>query len=102
MLTARRLARPLTTSTGRVTTRFLYDGDKLVAEYTGGTLARRYVHGASTDEPLVWYEGAGLTDRRSVHTDHHGSVIATSDGAGEGTIYAYGAYGADGSSRIRR
>jgi hypothetical protein len=44
------------------TTRFLYDGDALVAEYSSsGTLLRRYIHGPGVDEPLIWYEGAGLT-----------------------------------------
>jgi len=85
--------RLLTTSSGGAATRYLYDGNEIVAEYIGGALVRRYVHGAATDEPLVWYEGAGLTDRRWLHADHHGSVIATSDGAGDGTVYAYGAYG---------
>jgi len=42
--------------------RFLTDGDELVAEYDGsGELLRRYVHGGSVDEPMVQYEGSGLT-----------------------------------------
>jgi hypothetical protein len=37
---------------GATTTRFLYDGDELVAEYSGaGALLSRYVHGASVDDP---------------------------------------------------
>jgi RHS repeat-associated protein len=100
------LGRLLTTTSGGITTRYLYDGDRLVAEYRSSTLARRYVHGANLDEPLVWYEGAGLTDRRWLHTDHHGTVIATSDGAGSGTVYAYSAHGEPaynnwGGSRFR-
>lgn len=100
------LGRLQTTQAGGSTTRFLYDGDKLVGEYVSGTLARRYVHGAGTDEPLVWYEGAVLTDKRWLHTDHQGSVVASSDSAGQGTVYAYGAYGEPaydnwGGSRFR-
>ncbi len=54
---------------GAGTTRFLYDGDELVAEYDGaGALLRRYVHGAAVDDPIVWYEGASLTDRRHLLT----------------------------------
>lgn len=84
------------TSAG-VTTRFVYDGDRLIAEYnTAGTVQRRYVHGAAVDEPLVWYEGSAVSSatRRYLHTDHQGSVIATSNAAGAkldiGTYDAYG------------
>ncbi|MGB5101764.1 MAG: RHS repeat-associated core domain-containing protein, partial [Steroidobacteraceae bacterium] len=84
------------TSAG-VTTRFLYDGDRLIAEYnTAGTVQRRYVHGTGVDEPLVWYEGASVSSasRRYLHADHQGSVIATSNAAGAkletGTYDAYG------------
>ncbi len=80
-------ARPTTRSGGcarcssaTATTRFLYDGDALVAEYDGaGTLHRRYVHGArAADDPLVWYDGAALgsTNRRYLHADHQGSIVA--------------------------
>jgi YD repeat-containing protein len=42
------------------TTRFLYDGVDLIAEFDGnGTLQRRYVHGPSDDEPLVQYNADG-------------------------------------------
>lgn len=85
--------RLLTSTSGGITTRYLYDGDQLVAEYNGSTLLRRYVHGVNADEPLVWYEGAGLTDRRWLHTDHLGSVISSSNGSGVSTVYSYGAYG---------
>lgn len=45
---------------GGSTTQFLYDGADVIAEYDGvGTLLRRYVHGPSANEPLVWYEGLG-------------------------------------------
>src|SRR5690606_7968648 len=58
--------RLLQTSGGVVgITKFPYDGDELVAEYAsnGSTVLRRYVHGAGVDDPLVWYDGAGLTDK---------------------------------------
>ncbi len=41
-------------SGGSGTTRFVYDGDRLVAEYNGaGSLLRRYVHGPGVDELVV-------------------------------------------------
>ena len=67
------------------TTQFLYDGDALVGEYDGaGNLLRRYVHGtdAAADDPLLWYEGAGLGMRRSLFADHQGSIVAASDTGG--------------------
>ena len=63
-------------------TRFLYDGDELVAEYdSSGTLLRRYVHGSSVDDPLAVFEGSGVADSaaRLVKTNHQGSVIALTD-----------------------
>ncbi len=86
------LGRLHSTTASGATTEFLYDGDRLVAEYNGsGTTLRRYVHGPGVDEPIVWYEGSGLTDRRHLITDRQGSVIAE-DGASV-VRYQYGAYG---------
>ena len=36
------------------------------------------MHGPGIDEPLVWYEGSGTSDRRWFHADERGSVIAVS------------------------
>jgi len=82
----------MSTTASAATTEFLYDGDSLVAEYSGGgTLLRRYVHGPGVDEPIVWYEGAGLSDRRNLISGQGGSVIAE---VGLTTIrYTYGPYG---------
>jgi RHS repeat-associated protein len=87
---------------GGAVTQTLYDGDRLVAEYdkATGQLLRRYVHGAGVDEPLVWYEGSGLTTRNYLHTDELGSVVATSDNSGNvtsATIYPYDAFGRPGN-----
>jgi RHS repeat-associated protein len=79
------------------TTRFLYDGDALVAEYDGNnTLLRRYVHGPGVDEPLVWYEGGTVSsgNRRYLFANHQGSIVAVSDGSGATLkIKTYDPYG---------
>jgi RHS repeat-associated protein len=67
------------------TTQFLYDGNDVIAEYDGSAtpvLLRRYVHGPGQDEPLVWYEGTGTTNRQWLLADERGSVIAMTDGSG--------------------
>jgi len=90
------------TTASSTTTTYLYDGDRLVGEYNGSTLTERYVHGAGVDEPLVWYHGAGATDRRYLIADNQGSIIAES-GAST-TRYTYGSYGEPSSwsgSRFR-
>lgn len=56
-------------------------------------MLRRYAFGAGVDRPLVWYEGTGLTTRNTLHADELGSVIATSNGSGAGTLYSYSPYG---------
>ncbi len=93
-------------SGGAGTTRFVYDGDRLVAEYNGaGSLLRRYVHGPGVDEPVVWYEGAGVgaANRRYTHTDHQGSVIAVSDAAGTVLgVNRYDPYGVPSAGNIGR
>jgi RHS repeat-associated protein len=87
------------------TTRFLYDGDALVAEYEGtsGQLLRRYVHGPGVDEPLIWYEGSDLANRRTLHANHQGSIVAvaSSGGAIVGAL-TYDPYGIPGTGNFGR
>ena len=86
------------------TTQYLYDGDQLTAEYGGtGVLLRRYVHGPGEDAPLLWYEGAGLSDRRSLQDDGQGSIVSVANAAGVllGTN-AYDEYGIPGAANTGR
>ncbi|HVN46487.1 MAG TPA: RHS repeat-associated core domain-containing protein, partial [Steroidobacteraceae bacterium] len=93
------LGRIWQTTSGSTVTQFLYDGQRLVAEYSStGTVLQRYVHGPKTDDPEVWYQGSGMTSRNWIHSDERGSVIATTDCTGTPctvttTIYTYGTYG---------
>jgi RHS repeat-associated protein len=100
-----RLGQTMGTNAGAsVTTRFGYDGTELVAEYSAtGTLLRRYVHGPADDDPLVWYEGAGTTDRRWLHADERGSITGVSNSAGTSiAINAYDEYGIPASTNMGR
>ncbi|WP_162250228.1 RHS repeat-associated core domain-containing protein, partial [Caulobacter sp. Root1455] len=80
---------------GYQTQRLAYDGSNLVTEYdTANTILRRYVPGPGTDEPLVWYEGAGTTDRRFLLADPQGSIVAVTSNAGVvSAINTYDEYG---------
>jgi RHS repeat-associated protein len=58
-------------------TRFLYDGDELVAEYdSAGTITRRYVHSDNVDDPVVQYDGSavGAAARTFLMPDERGSI----------------------------
>jgi RHS repeat-associated protein len=84
------------------TTRFSYDGDRLIEELDGaGAWLRLYAHGPASDEPLVWYELGAAPLRRYLHADHHGSVIAAADDAGNSTgVAAYDEWGIPNSTAL--
>lgn len=87
------------------TLRFSYAGSALIQETNGsnGAMLRRYVPGAGTDETVVWYEGAGTSDRRWLHGDERGSVVATSDGTGNMlAINRYDEYGIPTTGNVGR
>ena len=86
-------------------TAFLYDGNQIATEHDKVTLAiqRRYVWGADVDEPLVWYEGSGTGDKRYLHADERGSVIAVSNASGTVTnINSYDEYGIPAAGNVGR
>ena len=89
------LGRLFEISLGAGTTRFLYDGDALVAEYDGaGAMLRRHVHWAGADVPVLSYEGATLSAPRHLFADHQGSIVALADGPGHVVaVNAYDEYG---------
>jgi RHS repeat-associated protein len=61
------------------------------------------VHGPAQDEPLVWYEGAGTSNRRFLHADERGSIIAVSDDGGNLVgINRYDEYGMGASENVGR
>ena len=92
--------------TSATRTRFLYDGDAMVAEYnSAGTLQRRYAHGGGTDNPQVWYEGGNVAaaSRRYLYSNWQGSITAVTDSAGTAiTINAYDEWGNPNDSNLGR
>jgi RHS repeat-associated protein len=84
--------------------RFQYDDTDLVAEYNASNqLSRRYVHGPGADEPVVWYEGAGTSNRRWLHQDERGSIVAVTDSTGAPiAINSYDEFGIPASGNLGR
>lgn len=80
-----------------------YRGDQLTTEQSGSTIVRRYALGAGGDEPLVWYEGSGMGDRRWLYADERGSVVAVADQGGNTlAINTYDEYGIPGAANLGR
>jgi RHS repeat-associated protein len=79
---------------GKLDYLLMADGVPHIESNSATGLLRRHVHGPGVDEPLVTYEGAGLTDKRYLHADERGSIIAVSNASGQVTqINAYDDYG---------
>ena len=86
-------------------TRFAWSGGQMIAEINGagGPITKRYVPGPGKDEPIVWYEGSGTSDRRWLHADERGSVVAVSDASGNVIgVNSYDEYGIPASGNIGR
>jgi RHS repeat-associated protein len=84
------------------TTRFLYDGDALVAEYdAAGVRQQLYVHATGADTPFIWFTPA---DIRFLHTDQQGSIVAVSSLI-NGTVVgvnSYDEYGIPAAGNVGR
>ena len=87
-----------------VSSRYVFDGRNVVSEVnTSGAIQRRYVYSPRGDVPVVWYEGSGTSDRRWLHTDERGSVVAVSDGTGAAiAVNSYDEYGVPAGGNIGR
>jgi RHS repeat-associated protein len=98
------LGRLYSISKSGTTTQFLYDGTDLVAEFNGaGVLQRRFIHGPTEDEPVLWFEGSGTGAPYYYHHDERGSVVALSDWAATNyAIKTYDEYGVHGGSTVGR
>ena len=86
------------------TTRFLYDGGALVAEYNAaGAIQRRYAHWVGADVPVVEYIGSSIASPRHLFPNHQGSIVAAT-GAGAATLYrnTYDEWGIPGAANQGR
>lgn len=61
------------------TTKYCYDGAQVIAEYENDTLARKFIYGPGTDEPICIIDIADNNTVYYYHFDGLGSVIALSD-----------------------
>lgn len=78
---------------GANTSQFLYDGNRVIGEYSAtGQMNLRYVFGPGADEPLATYFPSGL--RYWYHADERGSIVTVSDPNGVKTGFnRYDEYG---------
>jgi RHS repeat-associated protein len=76
-------------------TRYLYDGPHVIAEYDGNNnLLRKYIYGPGIDQPVCMIEVADANAVYYYHFDALGSVVALSDAAGDTVqTYEYSVYG---------
>ena len=78
-----------------VTTKFIYDGFRVIAEYVNGSLDRKYIYGPGIDEPLAMIAVDGETETwYYYHFNSLGSVVALSDENGDLVeSYSYNVFG---------
>lgn len=86
------------------TTRFLYDGDRLVEEMSGtGQIQRSYIHGPGVDEPLLWSQFVGTVGNYYLQADHQGSIVSAIDESGnQFAVNGYDAWGIPNTSNQGR
>jgi RHS repeat-associated protein len=86
------------------TTRFLYDGDRLIEEMSGtGQIQRGYIHGPGADEPLLWSQFVGTVANYYLHADHQRSIVAVADESGNpAAVNGYDAWGIPNAGNVGR
>ncbi len=76
-------------------TRYVYDGGHVIAEYDGNNnLLRKYIYGPGIDQPVSMIEVADASAAYYYHFDALGSVVALSNASGDTVqTYEYSVYG---------
>lgn len=82
-----------------------YDGDQRIVDYSSdpAVIMYRYVMGPGSDNPLFWYGGGTLSNRRSLQADERGSIVSAVDSAG--AVYginSYDEYGIPAAANVGR
>ena len=81
---------------GGTTTKYVYDGDQIIAEYEGSILVRKFIYGPGIDEPVCMIDVEHSNAVYYYHFDALGSVVALSNNSGSIAIvekYSYDVYG---------
>jgi len=75
--------------------KYLYDGDHIIAEYSGnGGLLHKYIYGPGVDQPICMIDVTESNAAYYYHFDGLGSVIALTDSSGSvANLYEYSVYG---------
>jgi len=78
-----------------VTTKYCYDGDRVIAEYdSSNNLLRRFIYGPGIDEPICMLNYTGQVGFYYYHYDGLGSVVALSNYQGNIVeAYSYDVFG---------
>ena len=98
-VTGRRVEKRLVTTSSDpsigYSTRYVYDGPHVIAEYDGNNkLLRKYIFGPGIDQPVSMIEVADANATYYYHFDALGSVVALSNAAGDTVqTYEYSVYG---------
>ncbi len=93
-------------TSGAATTRFLYDGDALIAEYNAaGAVVKRYAHWIGADVPAVEYDytDPSAPRLRQLFPNHQGTIVAaTGPGAALDYRNSYDEWGFPGTQNQGR
>jgi RHS repeat-associated protein len=85
------LGRRVSKTINGLATQFIYDGNDIVTEVNGGTVAVNYLRNLSVDEPLI---RQATTGNEYYHTDALGSSLVLSNMGGTSVItYSYEPFG---------
>src|SRR3989344_6185181 len=76
----RRIEKSITDDSGIKTTKYLYDREDILYEYSAaGSITNRYIHGPGIDEPLAMARGSNIY---YYHADGLGSITAITNNTG--------------------